>query len=575
MTDARARRPASHGGGQARDRPGRKLLDALLDLVDQAVVVCDASGVVSWCNGPAAVCFPGLRPGMTPDPEVAGPLGQAVAASAARFDAEFLGRWLTGRRSTVQDCSVWLVSDDTGIHGCAVELRAERHRVAFLSEAGRRLGASLHHGRTARSVVELAVPALADAALLVLPPRGGHVDWHRCAAPGAAVEAGALPAATLERVPRLAKALSGLSPRPAPCRPGDLGALGGAAPPDPGPGGESFVTALPGGGAPAGALVLVRASGAGDRSAADSAVVREFAFRAGLALSTAGLYAQQAHTAALLQSGLDPAPLPEVPGVRLGAAYRPAPEALGFGGDFYQVEPARDGGGGVRFTLGDVCGKGVEAAVLSGHVRQSLRTLALVESRPLRVLDVLNRSLLEADSGRFASLVMGAARPAGRGALDVVLAGGGHPPPLVLRRDGVVEAVDVGGMLVGALPGAEFGQAAVRLARDELILLYSDGVTEARGGPTGAEEYGAERLAHDLAGCAGMPAGAVAERIELRVADWLAGRAHDDIAVLALQSSPASSSPLPASSSSPSSRSSPTSPSRSGSSGTGAPGAPR
>ncbi|MGW7402149.1 PP2C family protein-serine/threonine phosphatase [Streptomyces sp. NPDC054833] len=516
-------------------------MDALLDLVDQAVVVCDASNVVLWCNGLTGVYFPGLRPGTAPDPAVAGPLGQAVVASAARFDADFLGRRLTGRRSTVQDCSVWLVSDETGVRQCEAELRAERSRTAFLSEAGRRLGASLHHGRTARGVVELAVPALADAALLVLPPRRGHADWYRCAAPGAAAESGEMSASSLERVPQLGRALSGLWPLPAPCRPDELGALGAAAPPDPGRGGESLVTALPGSEAPAGAMVLVRSAGAGGLDAADTAVLRDYAFRAGMALSTAALYAQQAQTAHVLQSGLDPAPLPEVPRVRLGAAYRPAPEALGFGGDFYQVEPARDGSGGVEFALGDVCGKGVEAAVLTGHVRQGLRTLALVESRPLRVLDVLNRSLLEADSGRFASLVIGAARPGGGGALDVVLAGGGHPPPLVLRRDGTVEPVDVGGMLVGALPGAEFGQAGVRLARDELILLYSDGVTEARGGPGGVEEYGAQRLEHDLAGCAGMPAGAVAERIELRVADWLAGGAHDDIAVLALQSSPGAS----------------------------------
>ncbi|WP_225838620.1 PP2C family protein-serine/threonine phosphatase [Streptomyces sp. NK08204] len=542
VTGRPARSPAEHGGaGETWGSPGAKLAGALLDLVDQAVVVCDASGAVCWCNGLTGIYFPGLRPGLAPDPATAGPLGQAVVASAARFDADFLGRRLTGRRSTVEDCSVWLVSDETGIRRRESELRAERSRAEFLSEAGRRLGASLHHGRTARSVVELAVPALADAALLVLPPRGGHADWYRRAAPGAETESGTLPTSSLERVPHLVRALSGLWPRPAPCRPGVLRALGEAAPPDPGVGGASLVTALPGSGAPAGALVLVRSMGAGGSDATDTAVVRDFALRAGMALSTAALYAQQAHTAAVLQSGLDPAPLPEVPGMRLGAAYRPAPEQLGFGGDFYQVEPARDGGRGVNFALGDVCGKGVEAAVLAGQVRQSLQTLALVESRPLRLLEVLNQSLLEADSGRFTSLVIGTARPVAAGALDVVLAGGGHLPPLVLRRDGAVEAVDVGGMLVGALPGPEFGRAGVRLARDELIVLYSDGVTEARGGPGGSEEYGAERLARDLADCAGMPAGAVAERIELRVAGWLVGRAHDDIAVLTLQASPDSS----------------------------------
>jgi serine phosphatase RsbU (regulator of sigma subunit) len=537
---------AADGAEKARrDCPPRKLLETLLDLVDRAVVVCDAAGAVCRCNGLAGVYFPGLRPGTVPDPAGAGPLGRAVAACEARFDADFLGRRLSGRGYTVAKCVMWLVGDETQVRRREAALRAERSRAALLSEVGRRLGASLHHGRTARAVVELAVPALADAAVLVVPPRGGHADWYRCSAPGAAAESGVLPASHLERMPHVARALAGLWPRPAPCPPGELGGLGGAAPPEAGGAGEPLMTVLPGSGAPAGALLLLRpavrtGSDAEDAAdTADTAMVHDFALRAGTALSAASLYAQQAHTAAVLQSSLDPAPLPDVPGVRLGAVYRPAPEALGIGGDFYQVEPARDGGGGgLDFALGDVCGKGVEAAVLTGHVRQGLRTLALVESRPLRVLDLLNQSLLDADSGRFASVVIGTVRPADGGTLDIVLAGGGHLPPLVLRRGGEVETVEVGGMLVGALPGPEFGQARVRLAHDELILLYSDGVTEARGGPNGAEEYGAERLVHDLADCAGMPAGAVAERIELRVADWLAGRAHDDIAVLALQAPP-------------------------------------
>ncbi|UXY32177.1 hypothetical protein [Streptomyces sp. HUAS TT20] len=218
MRGARTRSPAGHGGdGEAQGGPGPKLSGALLDIVDQAVVVCDASGVVRWCNRLTGAYFPGLRPGKVPDPAAAGPLGQAIAASVAYFDGEFLGRRLTGRRSTVEDCSMWLVSDETGVRRCEAELRAERSRTAFLSEAGRRLGASLHYGRTARSVVELAVPALADAALLVLPPRAGHADWYRCSAPGTAAESGASSASFLERVPHLRRALSGLWPRPAAC----------------------------------------------------------------------------------------------------------------------------------------------------------------------------------------------------------------------------------------------------------------------------------------------------------------------------------------------------------------------
>ncbi|WP_185296825.1 SpoIIE family protein phosphatase [Streptomyces finlayi] len=98
-----------------------------------------------------------------------------------------------------------------------------------------------------------------------------------------------------------------------------------------------------------------------------------------------------------------------------------------------------------------------------------------------------------------------------------------------------MEEVHIGGTLVGALPDPDFHQTEIRLAAGELLLLYSDGVTEASGGPTEQEMYGERRLMRDLAACLGMPAGAVAERIDLRSGQWLAGGDHDDLAVLAVQ----------------------------------------
>jgi serine phosphatase RsbU (regulator of sigma subunit) len=146
--------------------------------------------------------------------------------------------------------------------------------------------------------------------------------------------------------------------------------------------------------------------------------------------------------------------------------------------------------------------------------------------------------MLATGNTRFATLVLGQVSTAPSGGLRLRLAGGGHPTPLVLRADGTVEEVRIGGMPVGVLEEAEFGEVTVRLAPGELCLVYSDGVTEARGGPHGREEFGHARLVEQLASCRGMPAGALVERIEQLASEWLDGRDHDDIAVLGVQAVP-------------------------------------
>ncbi|MFG2120125.1 PP2C family protein-serine/threonine phosphatase [Streptomyces sp. NPDC048710] len=500
--------------------------------MDQAVVVCDAAGLPSWCNAQAERFFPRLRIG---EP-LHGPLSRAMAEGADRFETVSDGRRLSGHRvvpqglGTIAGHCVWLVRDDSAVHERQNELMAERARSAFLAEAGKQLGASLHHGRTVRAVVRVAVPALADTAILFLPARGRCVAWHLY---GPDECAGQLPAAALDQVPPVAHALRGLVEQPVLCDWQEVARLGGAVSQDPNPPVQALVVTLRGAGMPAGVLVLARGPQRTGFAAADVELARQFASRASIALAAATFYAEQVHIAAVLQDGLEPDPLPHAAGVHLGAAYRPARETLRIGGDFYQVRA--DAEGGVRFFFGDVCGKGVEAAVFAGRVRQSLRSLALVESRPVRMLQLLNEALLEEGHAPFTTLVVGSASPARDGALDVVAAGGGHLPPLVLRTDGGVEEVHIGGTLVGALPDPDFHQREIRLAAGELLLLYSDGVTEARGGPKEQEMYGERRLMRDLAACRGMPAGAVAERIDLRTGQWLAGGDHDDLAVLAVQ----------------------------------------
>ncbi|MFD7922261.1 PP2C family protein-serine/threonine phosphatase [Streptomyces sp. NPDC059740] len=405
-------------------------------------------------------------------------------------------------------------------------LRAERHRTAFLEETGRRIGASLHPARTARAVARAALPLLADTAVVVLPVAGRRASWHR-AGPGDREESGQVGAEELTGVPQLLDALSGAE---GPAHPFPAAALAPLAPLLPDAEGQALALPLAGNGVSAGALLLVRA-GRPAPDEADLALARRFTDRAGPALATALLYAQQARTTAAVQAHLTPSPLPAADGVRLGAAYRPAAESLRVSGDFYHVtaDPA-----GVSFFFGDVCGKGPEAAVRAGMVRQSLRVLTLADAAPTAQLDLLNRALL-ADEAPFTTLVTGTARPARGGGLAVATAGGGHLPPLVLRADGGVEEVGLEGTLVGVLPDADFDLTRTHLAPGESMVLYSDGVTEARGGPTGEEFYGEERLARDLAEGAGMPAATLAERVEMLTTHWLAGRDHDDIAVLVLQ----------------------------------------
>ncbi|MGQ0845440.1 MAG: PP2C family protein-serine/threonine phosphatase [Sporichthyaceae bacterium] len=262
----------------------------------------------------------------------------------------------------------------------------------------------------------------------------------------------------------------------------------------------------------------------------DLVLVEEVARRSAAAVGAARVYDERTQLARTLRNALIPPTLPSVPGLEVGARYRPAAEATEIGGDFYQVY--RVPAGGWAFEIGDVCGKGVEAAVLTGQVRQSLRTAVLVESDPAQALALVNGAMIEIDGTRFVTLIHGRLEAQDDGSVLVRVSNGGHPRPLVLRRDGTVEPVDTGGTIVGMLAQARFRTATLRLAPGETLLLYTDGVTEAtvRG-----ELLGEARLVAMLGACGGMPAQATTERLEQMVLEYLGGGAHDDIALLAIR----------------------------------------
>ncbi|MFI0811893.1 SpoIIE family protein phosphatase [Streptomyces echinatus] len=239
---------------------------------------------------------------------------------------------------------------------------------------------------------------------------------------------------------------------------------------------------------------------------------------------------------AVLQQSLLPDTLPQVPGVETSAYYHTAsPDRLG--GDFYDVFPVD--GKRFAFFLGDVCGKGPEAAALTSLTRYTLRAAALHDPEPVSALTTLNKVLHERYSGsgdpRYCTAVFGTleAGPA-TGQTTVRLASGGHPPALVLRADGTADYLPTpGGLLVGVLPEARFTTAATVLSPGDTLLLYTDGLTEARTGKDRTSLYGDDGLLAFATSHAGTPPHAVVQALT-GLLDSFGDGLDDDTALLAL-----------------------------------------
>ena len=266
-------------------------------------------------------------------------------------------------------------------------------------------------------------------------------------------------------------------------------------------------------------------SGSSDEEAL--ALFEDLARRAALAIDNARLYAERDQVARTLQRSLLPGALPEIPGVELAGRYVAAGEGNEVGGDFYDCFAT--GSGDWALVIGDVCGKGAEAASLTALARYTLRAAAQHTRRPQAVLLELNEALLRAQLGyRFCTVLYASLTPRD-GRISVCLATGGHPLPMVLRADGTVETVGAPGSLVGILDEPDITEQSVELEPGDTLVLVTDGVTEA----TAADRAtGPGRLAALLAGCAGAGAGAIADAVERDALESQGGSARDDVAVL-------------------------------------------
>lgn len=250
------------------------------------------------------------------------------------------------------------------------------------------------------------------------------------------------------------------------------------------------------------------------------------------ALDRAQLNEERLEFSRRLQLSLLPRRLIAPPHIDIAGVYHSLGDGTELGGDIYDIW-AMDGGRW-GLAIADASGTGPEAAALTAMVRFSLRALSTTDSSPVSVLDNVNRALLGADVGglegdRFCTALFGVLTPGPES--TVVLGGGGHPAPLVRRAGGAIEEIPVGGSLLGVFHGVGFGAASVTLEAGDTLVLFTDGVIEARRGRV---MFGMEGVCAALE--AGPPGAApLALAIEQAVLDHTGGVVSDDLAILVIQ----------------------------------------
>jgi serine phosphatase RsbU (regulator of sigma subunit) len=227
-----------------------------------------------------------------------------------------------------------------------------------------------------------------------------------------------------------------------------------------------------------------------------------------------------------------PDALASVPGCDIAAHYRPARQEEEVGGDFYDVFPVDAARGCYGLLIGDVVGKGKEAAEHTALLRYTARAFCALGDGPAAALSRLN-ALLESQASELgsASLFLGLYH-ADTGTM--CYANAGHEPPLLARADGAVEVLGTTGTLLGVVADASYGKATVVLLPGDALLLVTDGVTEARD-PDGVflEDTGSRRLLR--ASLSAATASAVVKDFAQRLETFMAGRRRDDIAILLLR----------------------------------------
>lgn len=278
-------------------------------------------------------------------------------------------------------------------------------------------------------------------------------------------------------------------------------------------------------------LWIMRPGHVFDRTARSAA--GRLAQRAALSLDNARLHEQQAHIAGVLQHSLLPRVLPEMQGFEIASRFLAAGEASEVGGDFYDA--FRTGSQSWTVVIGDVCGKGPEAAALTSLARHTVRAASDPQTPPSAVLRALHDSIADDRTDlRFCTAALLRVDPPenGTGAARITVSLGGHPPPLALRRDGSVDAIGEPGTLLGALSEPTVSDVSATLEPGETLVLYTDGMLDARD-----REHGDDPawLAEQLSRAGSSDPEEIAEKLTEAALGRHGGNARDDIAVIVLR----------------------------------------
>jgi serine phosphatase RsbU (regulator of sigma subunit) len=228
-----------------------------------------------------------------------------------------------------------------------------------------------------------------------------------------------------------------------------------------------------------------------------------------------------------LQRELLPPSLPAIPGWEIATMYEPAGEVNEVGGDFYEVFPVA---AGWAVVLGDVSGRGAVAASLTAEARHTIRTAGQLGSDPRAGMRLLDENLRGREDAALCSVAMLVLpEPTDGNEVEATIYLAGHPPPLLLR-DGEVAAVGEPGPMLGVVDDPEWPPVAVTVRRGDQVVLYTDGVIEARR--ERGQRFGSQRLTDRLAGSTRPDAAVTSVREGL--AEFLPHSLEDDAALVVL-----------------------------------------
>ena len=449
-------------------------------------------------------------------------------------------RWLRVRSAPLADLASGRVEHVVNVYENVTDVKRAQLTESFIAEASRVLSSSLDYEETLQQVARLAVPQIADWCSIVLLDERGELDTvavhHRDPnrrklamqmlgsyrdAPGEplgvaevirteqaqiyndiAVDA----LADYARDPEHLRMLRGIGPTAVCIVP--------------------LVSAVK----TIGAITFAMSESGRRLTAPDLALAVRLGRRAGTAVENARLYTERSRIAHVLQQALLPASLPRIDGAEVRALYHAAGEANQVGGDFYDVFRRRDGGW--VLAIGDVVGKGPQAAGVTGLARHTLRAASASGRAPAEMLQMLHDALREQEAGRdMCTVCLVMLGDVARGA-KATIALAGHPAPLLLDEHRNVAPVGRHGTVLGAVDPIEINETQIEIERDQTLLMYTDGVVDAGRPYAALEEAGLIEVCREHAS-SGLES--LLHAVELTCLERANGGLRDDLALLALR----------------------------------------